>query len=235
VVRLRAPVACSSPSSDKPLVVSAANGSANRIGPATLQAFSWLRVGDVDGDGYDDVGLTTGVTTTKVEALQSTSGARLWQRAAPPGFPESFPHTGADSRRDDLVWTNYKTVPEGDEVIVVGCTATYVSGRDGKTRWSGVCPAGTAGDADGDGIQNYWIYACGMSGGLAVRSGRTGARLWQWCPASNEYVGGPVTPARSGRKSMVVGSHRATSKGMGSRIFAWRSAGSRTHAGRIIT
>lgn len=170
--------------------------------PLTAQGMTWtslpgnalgIPVGDVTGDGIDDLLTTYQVSATgwNYRVFDATTGTELAFLQRPAGSPPfAYPNYRAigdhdGDGREDLAYTDASTT-----------TCTVVSGTNGSTLLSltsgGGVLAGGGADFDGDGVPDL-MYT--ENSAAKIRSGRTGAILFQQNPIVGVYHTFRIAPA----------------------------------------
>jgi hypothetical protein len=173
----------------QPEVVSGANGSVTDAGAGVKQRYVVGALGDVNGDGYADVGIAnnpSGDGAGRLEARSSTNGTTLWTSSDTPDRPFVFHlirDVNGDGRADILA-----TRASDDEKAT---TDQVIDGHTG----AGLVALPKAhtfpiGDITGDGRIDFGWYLFDTPpsvpneyGLFAAYDGRTGNELW-----SQEYA-----------------------------------------------
>ncbi len=224
------------------------------VDPALFLGVSVCRLGDVDGDGHDDVPVSSvsedaRVSPGVVRAISGRDASVLFvvRCSAPHALFGFWVAQAGDVDSDgfpDFVVGAPDGVPEAGDTGVL----QVHSGRDGALLHSvtsdaigfGVCADGV-GDLDGDGCDDFVVGTAPQrinnspQGGAKVFSGRDGTVLFDWdSPDAGVWFGSAVSAAgdidRDGTPDVIVGGNLGGAPGV-VRVYSGRN-GSVLHTWR---
>jgi len=203
-------------------------------GEGSGDQFGWVarNLGDLDGDGLDDVGTTAPTWSDgrgKVYVYSSGTGALLWEATGEEGAGLGNSIEAAGDVNADGIPDVVAGAPSGNRVHIYsgkdGSILRTISSPDSSSIGNDVV---TVGDQNGDGHADVLIGAPGFEGGRGhaqVISGKDGAVIWERSGEGTERFGSAVGGWRHGLVNLfAIGAPNGGENG-GGRTYVFRDFG----------